>query len=720
MASVWRCCFGLIFGMNLLLAGCFSDSNEETLQREALGEMNLPVIAGATEVSPVNAFPNLFFSSPVYLTHAGDGSDRLFVVEQGGRIYQFENRADVTSANVYLDIQDRVLFGGEMGLLGLAFAPGFASNGEFYVYYVADNPRRSVLSRFTVSDPENGVPDSASEVVLLEVPQPYSNHNGGTIAFGSDGYLYIALGDGGAAGDPLNHGQNTETLLGAVLRIKPEESGYSVPHDNPFVSSSTVLPEIWAYGFRNPYRFSFDRDSGALWLADVGQGEIEEIDVVQAGGNYGWRWYEGSQVYVDGAPNQTFVGPVYEYDHTQGVSITGGYVYRGDAVPSLAGKYIYGDFAYSTVWALSVDDQFQALQNDVLFTSPQNISAFGEDESGELFLVGYGGSIYRLQQNEAGTASVDFPNLLSETRVFKDLASLTPTSGMIEYAVQTPLWSDYSEKRRWLGVPEEGVINFADEGPWTFPQGTVLVKHFEMAMVRGDSTTNKRLETRILVNSSSGWLGATYRWNEAETDAELVTAAVTEQLTIFDPASSETLVQDYFYPGPNDCLGCHTGAAGRVLGVRTRQINGVFNHFGEDENQLISWSRLGLFDHGVDEPSLYSANVSLDDGFASVAEKSRSYLDANCSFCHLTGGPTDTNLDFRGEIANADMNAIGIAPNNGDFGLSNAQIIAPGEIGSSVLLHRLQMESEGRMPPLGSSVMDESAVNTLQQWILDM
>ncbi|MEZ5509711.1 MAG: PQQ-dependent sugar dehydrogenase [Gammaproteobacteria bacterium] len=313
-------------------------------QRPTLGAHNIPLNNPTADVGFENAFPNLpSFTQPVFLTHSGDGTDRLFVVEQPGVIKVFDNDPAASAVSVFLDISNRVVSGGEMGMLGLAFDPDYASNGYFYVYYTdyscTGSSRCSVLSRFTVS----GNPDqanAASESVILRVEQPFDNHNGGTIAFGPDGYLYWGLGDGGSAGDPLGHGQNTATLLGSLLRIDVQgATPYRIPADNPYVSNSDgVANEIWAYGLRNPYRFSFDRVSGELWLADVGQNAVEEIDVIQKGGNYGWNWYEGTRVYRAGAPAGNYRRPIYEYDHS--------WVHRSPGVMSI------GQPGTGTLWPL--------------------------------------------------------------------------------------------------------------------------------------------------------------------------------------------------------------------------------------------------------------------------------------------------------------------------------------------------------------------------------
>ena len=355
--------------------------------------------ANLAPIKVTNAFPRLSFSSPVEFTHANDGSNRVFVVEQAGQIQVFDNNPETKSVATYLDIRSKVASGGEMGLLGLAFHPNFKENGFLYVNYTKNNPRETVISRFKASSPTAAQVDPNTEEVLLTFAQPYANHNGGKILFGPDGYLYIATGDGGSGGDPQNNSQNLGSLLGKILRIDVNGTNngkYAIPADNPFVGRDGVRPEIFAYGLRNPWRISFDAQ-GQLWAGDVGQNKIEEIDIVTKSGNYGWRLKEARECYN---PNQNcnkegVTDPVWQYTHDNGdVSVTGGSVYRGRAVPALKGKYIYADYASGRVWALTLTGNTPT--NQEIVRQAGAISAFGEDQKQELYLCNHGeGTILR-------------------------------------------------------------------------------------------------------------------------------------------------------------------------------------------------------------------------------------------------------------------------------------------------------------------------------------
>ena len=395
----------------LAAAACASQepapaSEQPDSVRSAPGETQTgPATVPLTRMGVERAFPTLSFREPVYLTYSDDGANRLFVVERAGVIAVFDDDETVTSADTFLDIRQRVNDAGrEEGLLGMAFDPQYATNGYFYVYYSASDPRRSVLSRFSVSATSPDLADPNSELVIMQVPQPFKNHNGGHLAFGPDGYLYIGLGDGGSGGDPHGNGQNTATLLGSVLRIDVSaaslERPYRVPPDNPFAGMSRARGEIWAYGLRNPWRFAFDRETGDLWAADVGQNRYEEIDIIRPGLNYGWNIMEGSQCYPRGdlsCAQEGLEPPIIDYGHRDGCSVTGGYLYRGLRLPSLRGAYVYGDFCSGKIWALRYDGSRVTEHLEIADSGP-HISSFGEDQAGELYILAFDeGYIYRLR-----------------------------------------------------------------------------------------------------------------------------------------------------------------------------------------------------------------------------------------------------------------------------------------------------------------------------------
>lgn len=362
------------------------------------------------DVKPVRMFPNLRMRRPVLITHAGDGSDRLFILTQQGVVHVMPNDQEVTKPAVFLDIEHKVVYKDEQneeGLLGLAFHPNYKENGEFFLYYTTtDAPHTSVISRFRVSrdDPNRADPDSEEEI--LRIPQPFWNHNGGTLEFGPDGYLYIGLGDGGAANDPHMNGQNLQTLLGSILRIdidrREGNRKYAIPPDNPFVDAENLArPEIYAYGIRNVWRIAFDPKTGLLWAGDVGQNLWEEIDIIEKGGNYGWNLREGMHPFGPGGAEACprLIEPIWEYHHDIGKSITGGCVYYGERVPELQGAYLYADYVTGRFWALWYDPQAKRVTaNRQLQGNGMPIMSFGMDESGEVYCTDAFGFIYGFEK----------------------------------------------------------------------------------------------------------------------------------------------------------------------------------------------------------------------------------------------------------------------------------------------------------------------------------
>jgi len=369
----------------------------------------------------------------------------------------FENSENTATSKVFLDISDRVLFGGEQGLLGLAFHPRYRQIRYFYVNYVADNPRRTIIARYSVTANDPDQADKNSELVLLEINQPFSNHKGGQLAFGNDGYLYIGLGDGGSAGDPLGNAQNGSSLLGKILRIDVDSPSagrnYGIPADNPFADNTLdYREEIYAYGLRNPWRFSFDPPTGMLWVADVGQDQREEIDLVEKGKNYGWNIMEGSLCYTPPTGcNQTGLElPVWEYGRDEGISVIGGFVYRGSTLAGLYGAYVYGDYGSGKIWTLRYDGT-GALVNTLLVDTALSITSFGLDENNELYFTAFDGKIHKLNQADvaAPTISAPFqvplnPTPNEEVKISVNVSDASGIRGVIISYRNDSLWNNVS------------------------------------------------------------------------------------------------------------------------------------------------------------------------------------------------------------------------------------------------------------------------------------
>jgi glucose/arabinose dehydrogenase len=388
---------------------------ERVMEREQNADPNAPTPSGTPEQDTseslagkyklTEAFPNLTIEQPVELVSPADGTNRIFVLAQKGQIHVLPNEPGASASKVFLDITPKVVSGGERGLLGIAFHPDYRNNGYFYVNYTRGNPLETAISRFKVSATDPNKADPESEEVLLTYKQPYSNHNGGKIAFGPDGYLYISAGDGGSGGDPHNYGQDRSQLLGKIIRIDVNATNgdlkYGIPEDNPYKGNREGhRQEIYAYGLRNVWKFSFDKQTGQLWASDVGQNKIEEVNIIEKGGNYGWKIMEASECFkAESCDKQGLKLPVWEYQQgaETGRSITGGHVYRGNALPGLKGKYLYGDFATGNIWALTPKGNGQAPANELLLDTDEAISSFGVDAKDEFYVLSYGqGKIMKL------------------------------------------------------------------------------------------------------------------------------------------------------------------------------------------------------------------------------------------------------------------------------------------------------------------------------------
>ena len=672
-------------------------------------------------------FSALSFASPLAMVQAPQDDSRWYVIEQPGRVYVFDNIDSVANRELLLDITERVDSGpGEAGLLGIAVHPDFRNNGYIYLSYTSsDDPVSdsganlvSRISRFTMNSAGTAL-DSASEQVVLSLSQPYGNHNGGNIAFGPDGYLYMGFGDGGSGGDPQNNAQNLDVLLGKMLRIDVDvsqaeiDSGiyYKIPAGNPFAGSSGCdaasdnnCGELFAWGLRNPWRWSFDRLTGALWAGDVGQNNIEEVDLIESGNNYGWRCYEGTSAYNPDqcADASVYTEPKAQYTHDVGYAVTGGFVYRGAAIPDLTGVYLYADYSTGRLWALN--DPYGAATVQELLQTGLNIPSFAQGNDGEVYVLAMNGSIYQLVQATA-SSTASFAALLSETGCADSDDPTQPSSGMIPYQLNTPLWSDGAVKQRWLALPDTAYIHINAQRDWEFPVGSVLRKDFYL----GDVI----VETRLLAHhSDGGWAGYSYEWNDAQTDAVLLTDGKTKTVG----------AQTWTYPSSADCLLCHTTAAGRTLGPETAQLNRLVSdpEGGVDLQQLAALNALGVFDASLTDVTSLPALTPIDDDSKTLEQRARSYLHANCSHCHRPGGTGRGGMDLRYSVSFEAMNVCNALPETGDLGISGSHIVTPGDPDSSLIVVRMQDTGGNRMPPLGTAVVDADAVQVIRQWIASM
>lgn len=638
------------------------------------------------------------WTQPLQAVQAPADDDRWYVVERRGVVSWFDSSAAGTGTTTFLDITDRADPGdSETGLLGLAFHPNFPDTPEVYVSYIARSGLyESRISRFSAD--ARGA-DRDSEEVLVRFDQPTWNHNGGDLKFGPAGMLYAAFGDGGGSGDTYGNGQRTDNIFSSIIRIDVSTTSpgraYGIPSDNPFAAGGGA-PEIFAWGLRNPWRFSFDRETNDLWAGDVGQGAWEEIDLIELGGNYGWPIREGNSCF-GGDPRCSSDGtirPVVEYPRSLGRSVTGGFVYRGADIPQLVGIYLFGDYVSGTVWGVFTNEESGEPERRVVLSSGLNVASFAEGNDGELYIVDYSGGLY---QFEAGDGAVDaeFPQLLSLTGCFDPSDPSVPVEGLVPYAPVAPFWSDGAEKRRWFAIPDGSTIELDEDGDFLFPVGSVLVKDFEL--------DGELIETRLFIRHDDGiWAGYTYEWAPDGSDAFLVLSGATR--TIGD--------QDWIYPTPGQCLACHTSAANHSLGLEAIQLDSDFDYpSGVTANQLDTIEHIGLL--ATDLPAVGAMPDPHGDG--PIVDRARAWLHTNCASCHQPAGPARSTADFRWFADN--MNVCNAAA-AGTLGIPGALILDPGSPETSTLFARTSTRNADSMPPLGTNVVDIAGAELLRQFIL--
>lgn len=628
-------------------------------------------------------------------------SSYLYMPEQGGRIVRFPNNPNASTRTVVLNrtsLFTGLVQEGHWGFMDIAFHPDFENNGQlFLAYTIPGDNRVSRVERYVSSD--GGASFSTNGTLLLSLPQNGIFHGVATLWFGLDGYLYVVFGDGGNEGladDPF-------AFNGKILRIDVDGGDpYSIPPDNPFADGGGA-PEVYAMGFRNPWRVTQDSETGEIWAADVGLADWEEINKVVPGGNYGWPTREGAHCRRSGCDPNGLIDPVYEYSHDNGCAVIGGYVYRGSAIPGLYGKYIFADLCSSVI--SSLEENQQGINVEALLSTGLDIQDFSESPDGEFWIIaGSDNRLFELAADQSASGGT-FPIELSDTGCVDPSNPTQPAEGVIPYDVNTALWSDGADKRRWLALPEGTQIEIQADGDFEFPIGTVLMKEF--------STNGTPFETRLLVrHDDGGWAGYTYEWNDELTNASLVSAAGLDKLIDGQ--------LDWTYPSRAQCLECHSAVSGRSLGPETAQLNGsaFYPQTGLTANQLETLDHIGLFAGGlIEDPANLPALGAVDDASQSIEHRARSYLHANCAMCHRPEGPGEGPMDFRYQIALKDMSACEADAQNGDLGVAGAKIIVPGDASRSVVSLRMHALGTERMPPLGTRLVDDNGTSVVDAWI---
>ncbi len=727
-----------------------------------------------------DAFPNLTFIDPLKMLSFANG-DSMMVIGKPGYIWVFLNSDTVTQKRTILDISNQVVAGEDGGLLGLVFHPEFRETGSsnkdyLYLWYryapvlgVHGNFGYMRLSRFTYSS-DTEVIDPGSEFVMIQQYDRHDWHNGGDLLFGTDGYLYVAVGDEGSSNDAYDVSQRIDyCLFGGVFRIdvdmnpatshpirrQPQNSapppsgwpnsftqGYYIPNDNPWLATDgSILEEFYALGLRSPHRMTLDSLTGIFWLGDVGQGKREEVNKVRRKGNFQWPYREGDLAGPKPQPTPLIGNdspPFYSYKRSFGRSVIGGYVYRGNKYPELTGKYVFADHEVQNIWTLPLDSTGGDPEPEFLLNVPtagvggkDGISSFYLGPEGTLYILDLygtnldGGKIHKLVRKENTVPNPS--STLTGLGAFTDLTTLTPAPGVIPYSVNAPFWTDRSEKMRWIALPNDGVHNFSDEKitfdserNWKFPPGTVLIKHFELPIDENNPSLTKRLETRFVVfDSEGGAYALTYQWNDEGTEAFLLPGSDTKDIVITEQGGGQ-YIQSWYFPSRQQCLECHNSVAGYALGVKTRQINGEITYpsTGITANQLETWNHLGMFDHDIGDPRQYPRSTDITDGEASKEFRVRSYLDGNCSYCHRPNGVQGV-FDSRGlsPLYNQAMiNATGIS----NASPTGSKIVIPADPQQSQLYVRDNSIGSNSMPPIGKNIVDTAYTNRLFDWIADL
>ena len=694
----------------------------------------------------------------------------MYLTDRFGKIFVVDKNSPNTSS-VFLDISPKIwtqngeIYGStETGIFIMTFHPEFNVPGSpnrnyFYIYYVGKkngNKATVYLSRFTRPDGSTTA-DPNSELVLIEqyVDKPW--HRGGGLLFGNDGFLYLAVGDFNS-----NHWTQRidERFIGGILRIDVDmdptrshpivktlqsvdgqsfSGNYYVPNDNPWLDpTGGHFEEYYAIGCRNPHRMTLDSLTGDIYIGNVGSGgntAIEEINKLEKAANFGWPFREGDQPWEGNVPPSPLIGnitdPVYFYDHTGAdYCVIGGQVYRGTTFPNLYGKYIFGDYGSSKIYALDLTGSGPDMIEELASFPPSRPTAISLGPDNEIYIANTnnGQSVYKMNSN--GTI-VNPPQWLSQTGAFSNLNTLEVSQGFIPYSVNTPLWSDGAEKYRWVAIPNDGShnspeeeVNFSELGEWDFPNGTVFIKHFELQTDETNPNSMKRLETRFLVRADDGsFYVMTYKWLPDGSDAELLPGSFEEDITI-TTAGGGSRIQKWYYPSRSDCFICHTDAAKRVLGLKTRQLNGdhTYPQTGNTANQLESWNHIGIFNPTLVESNIpgYLTSKALTDTSATIEFRARSYLDANCAGCHRPGAGGRAEFDLR---LTTPLGSQGIInePVYEDLGIAGAAVIVPGDTSKSIMYQRMRTTDPCcTMPPIGRSLTDELALSIVGEWIMEM
>ena len=673
------------------------------------------------------AFPSLKFTQCLDITTAPE-SQRLFIVEQSGKIFSFPDRDDVDAADLVVDFAKAIP--GVQQVYSLAFHPNFKQNRYCYVCYIkaAELPDGTQVSRFQMTDTEPPTIDVATETPLISWAS--GGHNGCCVRFGPDGYLYISTGDAGPANPPdtLQTGQDLDDLLSVILRIDVDHTqsdrNYRIPADNPFVDREGARGEIWAYGLRNPWRISFDRKTNDFWVGDVGWETWEMLYRVEKGGNYGWAVMEGPQpVNPQWSRGPTpILPPTIQHPHSESSSITEGFTYHGSQLQELHGTHIYGDYDTGKIWGFRYEGG-NVVDHQQLAGTSHRIVSFGEDYRGEALILDHvAGTIHRLVAQAQRDQSETFPRTLSASGLFSSLKDSVPASGVVPYFINAQMWSDSAITDRWVAVPGQLTLLPRDDwAMWSFPKDSVLVKTLSLQMRRDDPQSLRPIETQILHYDGANWMPYTYQWNADQTDANLVDATGLDvNIEVLDDELPEGKRQQVWrFAGRSECQRCHNRWSGPALAFGTVHFMTNKGQVAESKDQINDFVRAGL----IEMPPNVGGRASLvdpSDMSAAIEDRARAYLHVNCAHCHRMHAGGSVLAFLHADLPLEKTNLIGARPSQGTFGIHGAEVIDSRDPYRSVLLYRMAKLGSGRMPHIGSFEVDIDGVDLISKWIEQM